>query len=215
MNNQDGHHSSSGGYAESPPDPEAWTEEERRRRKKTFILDFSSGQDIEEKGSEPRSAIQQPTTQPGHQECVDVSPTPSHRHRPARGKLNATRSPHRNNKLRRDTTQIQLTGRSPGSTAQKEDWTSAVDDPVQVPTSDDSSCSHHYHMHHHHHHVHAQQQEGGRHRRTRESPRRKTGGGGYATTGRRRSNEVIKFINFNSKLNKLLTQNANRTRMQR
>ncbi|XP_043279271.1 uncharacterized protein [Venturia canescens] len=190
LDHDDGHHSSSGGYAESPPDPQSWTEEERRRRKKTFILDFSSGQDMEEKDNEPRSIGQQPTVQVGLPECVDVSPTPSHRHRPARGKLNAARSPHRNNKMRRDTTQVQITGRSPGSGGQKDDWiSSAVDDAVQVPTSDDSSCSHHYHMHHHHHHVHGQQQESGRHRRTRESPRRKTGGGGYATTGRRRSNE--------------------------
>ncbi|CAL7950178.1 unnamed protein product [Xylocopa violacea] len=178
LDRDEGHRSSSGGYAESPPDLRGWTEEERRRRRKTFTLDFlGSTGDIE------RS--------PEHYgDAIDVSPTPSHRHRP-RVKSTSARSPHRNNRKRetvqqavqvQQTQQQQIT-RSP----QKEDWRiEQVEDGGHVPTSDDSSCSHHYYMHHHHHHHVHREGADTRHRRTRESPRRKTTG---YVSARRRSNE--------------------------
>ncbi|KAK0098116.1 hypothetical protein PV326_011102 [Microctonus aethiopoides] len=171
---QEQHHSSSGGYAESPPEEQIWTEEEQRKRRKTFTLDFPSGLEVDQNHHQTR-------TTEVHIDSADVSPTPSHRHRP-RAKLNAGRTPYRNNK-KRDTIQ------SPSSTLsrspQRDDWIrEPIDDPVQIPTSDDSSCSHHYHMHHYHHHSHGQ--DGGRHRRTRESPRRKTTN---YVSARRRSNE--------------------------
>lgn len=166
--------SSSGGYIESPPDPPAWSEDERRKRRKTFTLDFQDSLDLDH-GHQDKSE--------GFIDSADVSPTPSHRHRP-RGKNNTNRGQYRNNR-RRDSAQSTLStiSRSP----QKEEWPrEPIGEPVQIPTSDDSSCSHHYHMHHHHHHLHRDNQEG-RPRRTRESPRRKTGG---YNASRRRSNEV-------------------------
>ena len=164
-----------------------WTEEERRRRRKTFSLDFlGSGAGVE-RGAD------------SYGEGVELSPTPSHRHRP-RGKSTSARSPHKNNRKRdaaitsvqqsaqqqaqQQQQQQQMISRSP----QKEDWrVEQGEDGGHVPTSDDSSCSHHYHMHHHHHHHLHREGADGRHRRTRESPRRKTTG--YVST-RRRSNEV-------------------------
>lgn len=169
-------HSSSGGYAESPPETQIWTEEEQRKRKKTFTLDFPSGIEVDHNHLLNRSGEVQTV------DSADVSPTPSHRHRP-RTKLSAGRTTYRNNK-KRDAVQSPLStlSRSP----QRDEWVrEPIDDPVQIPTSDDSSCSHHYHMHHFHHHSHTQ--DGGRHRRTRESPRRKTNS---YVSARRRSNEV-------------------------
>lgn len=181
---QEGHRSSSGGYAESPPDLRGWTEEERRRRRKTFTLDFLGSASGVERGTEL------------YGENVEVSPTPSHRHRP-RGKSTSARSPHKNNRKRetvqQSTVQVQQSQqqqltRSP----QKEDWrVEQTEDGGHVPTSDDSSCSHHYHMHHHHHHHMHREGADGRHRRTRESPRRKTTG---YVSARRRSNEVSDVV---------------------
>lgn len=182
---QEGHRSSSGGYAESPPDLRGWTEEERRRRRKTFSLDFlGSGAGVE------RSAD-------SYGDSVELSPTPSHRHRP-RGKSTSARSPHKNNRKRDATISVQQSAQQQAQqqqqqqisrSPQKEDWrVEQGEDGGHVPTSDDSSCSHHYHMHHHHHHHLHREGADGRHRRTRESPRRKTTG--YVST-RRRSNEVI------------------------
>ncbi|XP_044589725.1 uncharacterized protein LOC123268575 isoform X1 [Cotesia glomerata] len=157
----------SSGYIESPPEPHTWTDEPRR---KSFVLEFPTGLEDHSHHLDRAELLLDP----------DVSPTPSHRHRP-RTKVNAGRSPYRNNKKRDPQSPISALSRSP----QKEEWNRDIgDDPVQIPTSDDSSCSHHYHMHHHHHHVHRDNME--RHRRTRESPRRKTSG--YVST-RRRSNE--------------------------
>ncbi|KAK1122088.1 hypothetical protein K0M31_009928 [Melipona bicolor] len=179
LDHDEGHRSSSGGYAESPPDLRGWTEEERRRRRKTFTLDFLGSAAGIERGAEL------------YGENVEVSPTPSHRHRP-RGKSTSARSPHKNNRKRetvqQSTVQVQQSQqqqltRSP----QKEDWrVEQTEDGGHVPTSDDSSCSHHYHMHHHHHHHMHREGADGRHRRTRESPRRKTTG---YVSARRRSNE--------------------------
>lgn len=183
---QEGHRSSSGGYAESPPDLRGWTEEERRRRRKTFSLDFlGSGAGVE------RSVD-------SYGESVELSPTPSHRHRP-RGKSTSARSPHKNNRKRDATMSVQQSAQQQAQqqqqqqqisrSPQKEDWrVDQGEDGGHVPTSDDSSCSHHYHMHHHHHHHLHREGVDARHRRTRESPRRKTTG--YVST-RRRSNEVI------------------------
>ena len=180
---QEGHRSSSGGYAESPPDLRGWTEEERRRRRKTFTLDFLGNAAGVERGAEL------------YGENVEVSPTPSHRHRP-RGKSTSARSPHKNNRKRetvQQTVQVQQSQqqqltRSP----QKEDWrVEQAEDGGHVPTSDDSSCSHYYHMHHHHHHHMHREGADGRHRRTRESPRRKTTG---YVSARRRSNEVSDIV---------------------
>ncbi|XP_050591618.1 uncharacterized protein LOC126922794 isoform X1 [Bombus affinis] len=180
LDRDEGHRSSSGGYAESPPDLRGWTEEERRRRRKTFTLDFLGSSSGIERSAEL------------YGDSVDVSPTPSHRHRP-RGKSTSARSPHKNNRKRetvQQTVQVQQSQqqqltRSP----QKEDWrVEQAEDGGHVPTSDDSSCSHHYHMHHHHHHHMHRESADGRHRRTRESPRRKTTG--YVSV-RRRSNEWI------------------------
>ncbi|XP_076765363.1 uncharacterized protein LOC143432562 isoform X4 [Xylocopa sonorina] len=174
---EEGHRSSSGGYAESPPDLRGWTEEERRRRRKTFTLDFlGSTGDIE------RS--------PEHYgDAMDVSPTPSHRHRP-RVKSTSARSPHRNNRKRetvQQAVQAQQAQQQITRSPQKEDWrVEQVEDGGHVPTSDDSSCSHHYYMHHHHHHHVHREGADTRHRRTRESPRRKTTG---YVSARRRSNE--------------------------
>jgi len=158
-----------------------WSEEERRRKKKTFSLDFLGG---------TSSNVElEHSAEPVYPENVEVSPTPSHRHR-SRSKPTSARSPHRNNRKRdsvQQSTQIQQQQvlRSP----QKEEWRmEQTEDGPHAPTSDDSSCSHHYHMHHHHHHhMHREGAENARHRRTRESPRRKTSG--YIST-RRRSNEV-------------------------
>ncbi|XP_011297541.1 uncharacterized protein [Fopius arisanus] len=165
---------SSGGYIESPPDPPGWTEEERRKRRKTFTLDFQDSLDLDHSHQDKPE---------GFVDSADVSPTPSHRHRP-RGKNNANRGQYRNNR-RRDSVQSTLStlSRSP----QKEDWPREPIGELQIPTSDDSSCSHHYHLHHYHHphHLHRDNQEG-RHRRTRESPRRKAGG---HNASRRKSNE--------------------------
>ncbi|XP_043787530.1 uncharacterized protein LOC122712173 isoform X4 [Apis laboriosa] len=180
---EEGHRSSSGGYAESPPDLRGWTEEERRRRRKTFSLDFlGSGAGVE------RSAD-------SYGDSVELSPTPSHRHRP-RGKSTSARSPHKNNRKRDATMSVQQSAQQQAQqqqqqqisrSPQKEDWrVEQGEDGGHVPTSDDSSCSHHYHMHHHHHHHLHREGADGRHRRTRESPRRKTTG--YVST-RRRSNE--------------------------
>ncbi|XP_071867939.1 uncharacterized protein isoform X2 [Bombus fervidus] len=178
LDRDEGHRSSSGGYAESPPDLRGWTEEERRRRRKTFTLDFLASSSGIERSAEL------------YGDNVDVSPTPSHRHRP-RGKSTSARSPHKNNRKRetvQQTVQVQQSQqqqitRSP----QKEDWrVEQAEDGGHVPTSDDSSCSHHYHMHHHHHHHMHRESADGRHRRTRDSPRRKTAG--YVSV-RRRSNE--------------------------
>ncbi|XP_034947163.1 uncharacterized protein [Chelonus insularis] len=165
--------SPSSNYTESPVSTRGWTEEERKKKRKTFTLDFPSAP--EDSHLIDKSDI--------HLESMDVSPTPSHRHRP-RSKLNAGRTPYRNNKKRESVpSPMSALSRSP----QKEDWLrEPADDSVQIPTSDDSSCSHHYHLHHHHHHLHRDNQEGGRYRRTRESPRRKTNS--YLST-RRRSNE--------------------------
>lgn len=147
-----------------------WTEEERRKRRKTFTLDFP-GEIDSERATEMLL------------DNMDVSPTPSHRHR-SRTKPISTKSPHRNNK-RRDSIPQQII-RSP----QKEEWREQTEDAGHGQTSDDSSCSHHYHhVHHHHHHRHRESGDGGtHHRRTRESPRRKTGS--YVSS-RRRSNEVV------------------------
>ncbi|XP_043471247.1 uncharacterized protein LOC122504277 isoform X1 [Leptopilina heterotoma] len=167
LDREEGQRSSSGGYAESPPDLHMWTEEERRKRRKTFTLDFPGEID-----SERATEILL--------DNMDVSPTPSHRHR-SRTKPLSTKSPHRNNK-RRDSLQQQII-RSP----QKEEWREQTEDGGHGQTSDDSSCSHHYHhVHHHHHHRHRESGDGTHHRRTRESPRRKTGN--YVSS-RRRSNE--------------------------
>ncbi|XP_076765364.1 uncharacterized protein LOC143432562 isoform X5 [Xylocopa sonorina] len=177
LDRDEGHRSSSGGYAESPPDLRGWTEEERRRRRKTFTLDFlGSTGDIE------RS--------PEHYgDAMDVSPTPSHRHRP-RVKSTSARSPHRNNRKRetvQQAVQAQQAQQQITRSPQKEDWrVEQVEDGGHVPTSDDSSCSHHYYMHHHHHHHVHREGADTRHRRTRESPRRKTTG---YVSARRRSNE--------------------------
>ncbi|XP_061940120.1 uncharacterized protein LOC108003997 isoform X9 [Apis cerana] len=184
LDHDEGHRSSSGGYAESPPDLRGWTEEERRRRRKTFSLDFlGSGAGVE------RSAD-------SYGESVELSPTPSHRHRP-RGKSTSARSPHKNNRKRDATMSVQQSAQQQAQqqqqqqqisrSPQKEDWrVDQGEDGGHVPTSDDSSCSHHYHMHHHHHHHLHREGVDARHRRTRESPRRKTTG--YVST-RRRSNE--------------------------
>ncbi|XP_018372715.1 PREDICTED: uncharacterized protein LOC108767362 isoform X1 [Trachymyrmex cornetzi] len=180
LDRDEGHRSSSGGYAESPPDVRMWSEEERRRKKKTFSLDFLGG---------TSSNVElEHSAEPVYPENVEVSPTPSHRHR-SRSKPTSARSPHRNNRKRdsvQQSTQMQQQQvlRSP----QKEEWRiEQAEDGPHAPTSDDSSCSHHYHMHHHHHHhMHREGAENARHRRTRESPRRKTSG--YIST-RRRSNE--------------------------
>ncbi|XP_043787528.1 uncharacterized protein LOC122712173 isoform X2 [Apis laboriosa] len=183
LDHDEGHRSSSGGYAESPPDLRGWTEEERRRRRKTFSLDFlGSGAGVE------RSAD-------SYGDSVELSPTPSHRHRP-RGKSTSARSPHKNNRKRDATMSVQQSAQQQAQqqqqqqisrSPQKEDWrVEQGEDGGHVPTSDDSSCSHHYHMHHHHHHHLHREGADGRHRRTRESPRRKTTG--YVST-RRRSNE--------------------------
>lgn len=158
--------SSSGGYAESPPDAQSRTEDDRRRRKKQFTLDFEDEAD--------RAEV--------FMDSMDVSPTPSHRHRPREKISSVGRTPHRTMK-RRDSLQQQLL-KSP----QKEDWrVEGADDGAHVPTSDDSSCSHHYHMYHHSHTAHKDTPESFRHRRTRDSPRRNSGG--YVSAGRR-SNEV-------------------------
>ncbi|OAD56711.1 hypothetical protein WN48_02903, partial [Eufriesea mexicana] len=178
LDRDEGHRSSSGGYAESPPDLRGWTEEERRRRRKTFTLEFLGGTSGVERSSEL------------YGDNVEISPTPSHRHRP-RGKSTNARSPHKNNRKREtvqqqsvQVQQQQQVTRSP----QKEDWrVEQAEDGGHVPTSDDSSCSHHYHLHHHHHHHLHREGADGRHRRTRESPRRKTTG---YVSARRRSNEV-------------------------
>lgn len=158
--------SSSGGYAESPPDAQSRADDDRRRRKKQFTLDFDD----------------EATTEV-FMDSMDVSPTPSHRHRPREKTSSVGRTPHRTLK-RRDSLQQQLL-KSP----QKEEWrVEAADDGTLVPTSDDSSCSHHYHMHQHHAHTpHKETPESFRHRRTRDSPRRNSGG--YVSAGRR-SNEV-------------------------
>ncbi|XP_066588399.1 uncharacterized protein [Prorops nasuta] len=192
IDRDDGHRSSSGGYAESPPDPRIWTEEERRRRKKAFTLDFTG----DGSGTEHDRIVESL-----YPENVDVSPTPSHRHR-SRGKSTAARSPHRNNRKREITQQQQQQQQIPLQQSQqqqqlqqqqllrspqKDDWRlDQMDDATHPPTSDDSSCSHHYHMYHHHHHHHVREGTEGRHRRTRESPRRKTGS---HISARRRSSE--------------------------
>ncbi|XP_011697260.1 PREDICTED: uncharacterized protein LOC105455556 isoform X2 [Wasmannia auropunctata] len=182
LDRDEGHRSSSGGYAESPPDVRMWSEEERRRKKKTFSLDFL--------GATSSNVELEHAAEPAYPENVEVSPTPSHRHR-SRSKPTLTRSPHRNNK-KRDAVQQpaqqqqQQTLRSP----QKEEWRlEQTEDGPHALTSDDSSCSHHYHMHHHHHHhAHREGAESGRvHRRIRESPRRKTTG--YISTRRRSTTE--------------------------
>ncbi|XP_014468959.1 PREDICTED: uncharacterized protein LOC106741436 isoform X2 [Dinoponera quadriceps] len=174
LDRDEGHRSSSGGYAESPPDVRVWSEEERRRKKKTFSLDFL-GNNVETEHS----------VEPAYPENVEVSPTPSHRHR-SRSKPASTRSPHRNNRKREAAAQQPAQQQALSRSPQKEEWrVEQAEDGPHAPTSDDSSCSHHYHMHHHHHH-HMHREGAERHRRTRESPRRKTAG--YIST-RRRSNE--------------------------
>lgn len=161
-----------------------WNEEERRRKKKTFSLDFL--------GTTSSNVELEHSTEPAYPENIEVSPTPSHRHR-SRSKPASTRSPHRNNRKRdsvQQSAQIQQQQQQVLRSPQKEEWRmEQTEDGPHAPTSDDSSCSHHYHMHHHHHHhMHREGAESGRHpRRTRESPRRKTSS--YIST-RRRSNEV-------------------------
>ncbi|XP_012539017.1 uncharacterized protein LOC105838197 isoform X2 [Monomorium pharaonis] len=183
LDRDEGHRSSSGGYAESPPDVRMWSEEERRRKKKTFSLDFL--------GTTPTNVEVEHPTEPTYPENVEVSPTPSHRHRPARSKPTSTRSPHRNNRKRDSVQQsAQLQQQQPVlRSPQKEEWRmEQTEDGLHAPTSDDSSCSHHYHMHHYHyHHLPREGVDSGRHRRTRESPRRKTTG--YISTRRRSTTE--------------------------
>ncbi|XP_011868894.1 PREDICTED: uncharacterized protein LOC105562559 [Vollenhovia emeryi] len=181
LDRDEGHRSSSGGYAESPPDVRMWSEEERRRKKKTFSLDFLAT------ATTSNVELEHPA-EPAYPENVEVSPTPSHRHR-SRGKPASTRSPHRNNRKRDSVQQsAQQQQQQVLKSPQKEEWRmEQTEDGQHAPTSDDSSCSHHYHMHHHHHHhMHREGAESTRHRRTRESPRRKTSS--YIST-RRRSNE--------------------------